>query len=124
MPTPSPVKSRRLLALVCSSLIGLATLDALAQAPAAPAPAPAAGGAAGRGAGGGAAAGALNVGSARGGGTVNSPEVNVKDKTITFRFRAPNAQSVTLIGEIDGKDHPMTKDANGIWSVTVGPLKP
>jgi enterochelin esterase-like enzyme len=114
MSTPSHVKSRRLLALFCSSLISFATIDALAQAPAAPAPARA--GAAG--------GGALNVGSARGGGTVNSPEVNVKERTITFRFRAPNAQTVTLIGEIDGKDHPMTKDANGIWSVTVGPLAP
>jgi enterochelin esterase-like enzyme len=121
MSPQSRFKSRRVFALVCSSLLALAALDALAQAPA---PAPAGGGApAGRGAGGG-AGGALNVGSARGGGTVNSPEVNVKDKTITFRFRAPNAQTVTLIGEIDGKDHPMTKDANGIWSVTVGPLKP
>jgi enterochelin esterase family protein len=46
------------------------------------------------------------------------------DKTVTLRFRAPNAKSVELIGEIEGKpSYPMTKDeATGIWSVTVGPL--
>jgi enterochelin esterase-like enzyme len=116
--SPGQSTSRLLQALGFCSLLSLGTIESLAQVPAAPA--------AGRGAGGAAAGGGatLNVGSARGGGTVNSPEVNVKDRTITFRFRAPNAQTVTLIGEIDGKDHPMTKDANGIWSVTVGPLVP
>ena len=46
----------------------------------------------------------------RGGGRggVNSPQVN-PDKTFTLRFRAPNAREVVAIGEIDGKDHPMTK---------------
>jgi enterochelin esterase-like enzyme len=119
MSTPSHSKSRRLWALVCSSLLALASLDALAQAPAGGGAAPA-----GRGAGAGGGAGALGAGSARGGAAANSPEVNAKDRTITFRFRAPNAQSVVLRGEIDGKDHPMTKDANGIWAVTVGPLAP
>jgi len=63
----------------------------------------------------------------RGGGgrgtQVVSPEVN-PDKTVTLRFRAPNAKSVELIGEIEGKpSYPMTKDeATGIWSVTIGPL--
>src|SRR5437868_5483800 len=54
---------------------------------------------------------------------VVSPQVN-PDKTVTLRFRAPNARSVELIGEIEGKpSYPMTKDeATGIWSVTIGPL--
>ncbi len=46
------------------------------------------------------------------------------DRTVTLRFRAPNAKEVVAIGEIDGKDHPMTKDAAGLWSVTLGPLAP
>lgn len=67
-------------------------------------------------------------GSGRGGGrgrgpAVVSPQVN-PDHTITLRFRAPNAKQVDVIGEIDGKTHPMTKDANGVWSATIGPLAP
>lgn len=54
---------------------------------------------------------------------VVSPQVN-PDHTITLRFRAPEAKEVTVIGEIDGKDHPMTKGDSGIWSVTIGPLAP
>ena len=49
-----------------------------------------------------------------------SPEVKA-DKTVTLRFRAPDAKQVTLIGELDGKTYPMTKGDNGIWTVTVGP---
>ena len=52
-----------------------------------------------------------------------SPQVN-PDHTITLRFRAPNAKEVLAIGEIDGRDHPMTKDDAGVWSVTIGPLPP
>ena len=56
------------------------------------------------------------------GGPVVSPEVN--DKSFTVRFRAPEAKEVTVIGEIDGKEHPMTKGENGIWTATIGPLAP
>jgi enterochelin esterase family protein len=49
-----------------------------------------------------------------------SPEVR-PDRTITLRFRAPDARQVTVIGELDGKTYPMTKDASGVWSVTLGP---
>ncbi|MDB5440856.1 MAG: hypothetical protein JWM33_3283, partial [Caulobacteraceae bacterium] len=53
-----------------------------------------------------------------------SPVVNA-DRTVTLRFRAPDAKAVTVIGELDGgKTYPMTKDASGIWSVTFGPLAP
>ena len=52
---------------------------------------------------------------------VTSPQVNA-DRTFTLRFRAPNAKEVIAIGEIDGKDHPMTKGDDGIWTVTIGPL--
>jgi enterochelin esterase family protein len=64
-------------------------------------------------------------GGGRGGGmpAYVSPEVGA-DRTITFRFYAPNAQQVTVNGELDGKPYPMTKADNGIWAVTVGPLQP
>ncbi len=82
-----------------------------AQAPATPPAGQAAPPAQGRGGGGGR------------GPQVVSPQVN-PDKTVTLRFRAPNAKTVDLIGEIEGKpSYPMTKDdATGIWSVTIGPL--
>jgi enterochelin esterase-like enzyme len=57
------------------------------------------------------------------GNVVVSPEV-ASDGTVTFRLSAPDAKSVTVSGELDGKDHPMTKDKDGIWSVTIGPLIP
>jgi enterochelin esterase-like enzyme len=56
---------------------------------------------------------------------LRSPEVNA-DRTVTFRFRAPEATLVQLTGEImQGKGpRPMTKDENGIWSTMLGPLSP
>jgi enterochelin esterase-like enzyme len=63
-------------------------------------------------------------GRGRGGGPQYvSPEVGA-DRTITFRYIAPNAQQVTVNGELDGKPHPMTKGENGMWTTTVGPLPP
>jgi enterochelin esterase family protein len=62
-------------------------------------------------------------GGGRGGPQLVSPEVKA-DNTVTLRFRAPNAQQVTLIGELDGKTYPMTKDEAGVWSATIGPLAP
>jgi enterochelin esterase-like enzyme len=54
---------------------------------------------------------------------VVSPDVGA-DRTITLRLYAPNAKAVVANGELDGKPHPLTKDDNGVWSVTVGPLAP
>jgi len=56
---------------------------------------------------------------------VRSPEVH-PDRTVTFRLRAPQATEVQLTGEVvRGKGpQPMTKDTDGIWSLTVGPLAP
>jgi enterochelin esterase-like enzyme len=62
-------------------------------------------------------------GGGRGGPPVVSPEVHA-DKSVTLRFRAPNAREVTLIGELDGKTYPMTKNEAGIWEVKIGPLAP
>jgi enterochelin esterase-like enzyme len=53
---------------------------------------------------------------------VVSPEV-FPDKKVTFRLLAPKASEVVLTGSWDiGTNIPMTKDDQGIWSVTVGPL--
>ena len=52
-----------------------------------------------------------------------SPEVSA-DRTVTLRLRAPEAKQVIAAGELDGKPHPLTKGADGIWSVTIGPLPP
>jgi enterochelin esterase-like enzyme len=54
---------------------------------------------------------------------VVSPEVTA-DRRIVLRLYAPSARQVTAAGELDGKPHPMTKGADGVWSVTVGPLEP
>jgi enterochelin esterase family protein len=53
---------------------------------------------------------------------VVSPEV-FSDRKVTFRLLAPNAKTVTLNGSWDqATDIPMTKDDQGIWSLSVGPL--
>jgi hypothetical protein len=63
------------------------------------------------------------------GGNVISPEVN-DDHTITFRLKAPDAQKVELTGgpillALKSKTNiPFVKDSEGLWSLTVGPVKP
>src|SRR5579871_3557580 len=53
---------------------------------------------------------------------VVSPEI-LPDKRVTFRLLAPKANEVTLTGHwANGNNVPLTKDDQGIWSVTVGPL--
>ena len=55
---------------------------------------------------------------------VTSPEVNA-DRMVTFRIRAPKAAEVLLNGEWKGGGKTtMTKDEQGLWSVTLGPLEP
>jgi enterochelin esterase-like enzyme len=54
---------------------------------------------------------------------VVSPKVNT-DKTVTFSYLAPNATKVLLGGgQFGAVDVPMTKNAEGVWSVTFGPIK-
>ncbi len=43
------------------------------------------------------------------------------DRTVTFRITAPDAREVAL--RLEGA-HAMTKDSEGNWSVTIGPLVP
>jgi enterochelin esterase family protein len=90
-------------------MVGALSFAVFAQAPAAP---PAAGPA---------TPAAPQPGRGGGRGMVVSPQVN-PDKTITLRFRAPNAKEVTVIGELDGKTHPMTKGDDGVWTATIGPF--
>ena len=54
---------------------------------------------------------------------VVSPEVTA-DRRIILRLYAPGAQQVVANGELDGKPHPLTKGANGVWTATIGPLDP
>lgn len=54
---------------------------------------------------------------------VVSPEVTA-DRRLILRFVAPNAQQVTVSGELDGQPHAMTKGDDGVWTVAVGPLAP
>lgn len=50
-----------------------------------------------------------------------SPEVGA-DRRVTFRLRAPNAKDVAVA--IGGKQLPMQKDAQGLWSLTTDPMAP
>ena len=54
-----------------------------------------------------------------------SPEVH-PDGKVTFRLRAAKAAEVTLFGDWMpvGSKHPMTKDAEGIWSATISSIEP
>src|SRR5690349_13721944 len=113
------MKTRQAVHHRMAALVGMIALSAVvhAQDPAAPA--------AGRGRGGAQAP------------QVVSPEIK-GDRSVTFRILAPNAQSV----RVSGGDMPqlagggrgadlsapprgqMTKAADGVWSVTVGPVDP
>ena len=46
------------------------------------------------------------------------------DQTVTFRLLAPQAQAVSLRGEIAEGGPKLEKDDKGMWSVTIGPVKP
>src|SRR5215469_6717585 len=51
-----------------------------------------------------------------------TPEVH-SDNSVTFRFRAPNAQDVKLARE-GTQPIPMQKDDSGVWTVNTAPLPP
>ena len=56
---------------------------------------------------------------------LRSPDVHA-DRRVTFRLRAPAATRVELVGEVlrGMPPEPMTKDADGVWTLTIGPLPP
>jgi len=59
----------------------------------------------------------------------SAPTVN-PDRTVTFSLKAPQATKVQLYFQNQVGPSPradamdMTKDANGVWSITIGPLAP
>lgn len=55
---------------------------------------------------------------------VVSPEVGA-DRKVTFRILATRATDVTLRGDwMEGAPERLTKGDDGLWSITVGPLRP
>lgn len=54
---------------------------------------------------------------------IDSPVVH-PDRTVTFKFRAPNAQKVELSAQFLSGSQPLQKDEAGLWSITVGPVEP
>jgi len=54
---------------------------------------------------------------------VISPEIH-GDRSVTFRFRAPNVKEVAVSIEGSAKPLPMQKNEQGVWSVTTDPLAP
>ena len=55
--------------------------------------------------------------------SISSPQVHT-DNTVTFKYFSRTAEKVTLSGEFLASPVAMTKDASGVWSITVGPVKP
>ncbi|WP_138993740.1 esterase [Larkinella sp. C7] len=57
--------------------------------------------------------------------TLKSPKV-LTDNRVAIQLYAPKASEVTVVGDFMTVMKPLnlTKDAHGVWSVTVGPLKP
>jgi enterochelin esterase family protein len=54
--------------------------------------------------------------------TLKSTEV-APDNKVTFRIYAPKASEVTISGDF-GPEGKLTKDEQGVWSISVGPLAP
>ena len=61
---------------------------------------------------------------------LNSPDVR-DDGTVTFRLKAPDAKKVQISGVVlltapgsSGQPAPFKKGEDGVWSLTVGPLRP
>ncbi len=57
---------------------------------------------------------------------VKSPIIN-KDGSVTFNFFDPTAEKVSVTGdfeEIRWQTLPMTRQENGVWTVTTQPLNP
>lgn len=55
--------------------------------------------------------------------SISSPDVH-PDNTVTFRYYSRSAGQVLVSGEFLPTRQAMTKDTSGIWSLTIGPIKP
>jgi enterochelin esterase-like enzyme len=54
---------------------------------------------------------------------LHSPEIHA-DRTVTFRVSAPKATAVSLTGDAVKAPQAMERDQQGVWSVTLGPMRP
>jgi enterochelin esterase-like enzyme len=54
---------------------------------------------------------------------IESPVVH-PDRTVTFRFKAPNAGKVEISSQFIKEPEPLRRDTSGLWSVTLGPVEP
>lgn len=54
---------------------------------------------------------------------LESPIVG-EDRRITFRVRAPQARAIVLNAPWAGEGKALTKNEDGVWSITVGPVPP
>src|SRR5690348_12963999 len=68
-------------------------------------------------------ASAQEVGMRRGGAAAAVSSPVVADGRVTFRLRANEAKAVTVSGDF-GPDVALSRDTEGVWSASVGPLKP
>ena len=59
----------------------------------------------------------------QGGPVIISPQVK-QDNTVVFSFLSSTAKDVKLSTQMEKAPVVMTKDSNGVWSVTLGPVKP
>ncbi|MCF2446914.1 esterase [Dyadobacter sp. CY345] len=55
--------------------------------------------------------------------SIASPQVHANN-TVTFKYYSKNAQKVMVSGEFLDAPQAMNKDTSGIWSITIGPVKP
>lgn len=55
--------------------------------------------------------------------SIGSPQVHA-DNTVTFKYYSKTAQKVLLNGDFLNAPQAMTKDTPGVWSITIGPVKP
>lgn len=51
-----------------------------------------------------------------------SPEQHA-DRSVTFRYKAPEAKSVAVVGDFATEKLPMTRNAEGVWEATTQPLE-
>ncbi|MBK5269657.1 MAG: esterase [Bacteroidia bacterium] len=54
---------------------------------------------------------------------ISSPDVHA-DNTVTFRYYSRTAGQVWVSGEFAAERQAMIKDTSGVWTVTIGPIKP
>jgi len=55
--------------------------------------------------------------------TIESPQVHA-DRTVTFSFKAPEADQVELSTQFIKGPQALTKDSTGLWTITLGPVEP